>query len=164
MGYWLARNRPEEAEPSEPERSLHLSQTTDDRWVVDGTLDEEGGSVVATALRLAMPERTDVLKRPANRRADALVDICRYFLDHQKTRAGGRHRPHVNVVVDLEDLLTGRGGRVIDGPELDGRTVSRLFCDSAVHRWSWPVARRCSTMSSTNRVGTPNCYPTAASR
>jgi hypothetical protein len=133
MGYWLARNRPEAKEPSEPERSLHLSQTMDDRWVLDGTLDAEGGSVLATALRLAMPERSE-LKSPANRRADALIDICRFFLDHQKSHAGGRHRPHVNVVVDVEDLLAGRGGRMVDGPELDGPTVSRLFCDSAVHR------------------------------
>jgi hypothetical protein len=134
MGYWLSRNRPEPTEPKEPERSLHLSQTMDDRWVLDGSLDAEGGSVVATALRLAMPERTDVLKNPASRRADALVDLCRFFLDHQKTRAGGRHRPHVNVVVEIEDLLAGRGGRVVDGPDLDGPTTSRLFCDSAVHR------------------------------
>jgi hypothetical protein len=139
MGYWLARNRPERTEPSEPERSLHLSQTMEDRWVLDGTLDAEGGSVVATAVRLAMPERTpsvndDALKSPAHRRADALVGICRFFLDHQKTHAGGRHRPHLNVVVDIEDLLAGRGGRVVDGPQLDGPSVSTLFCDSAVHR------------------------------
>jgi len=36
--------------------------------------------------------------------------------------------------VELDDLLAGRGGRVVDGPLLDGPTVSRLFCDSAVHR------------------------------
>ncbi len=40
----------------------------------------------------------------------------------------------MNVIVELEDLLGGRGGRVLDGPSLDGPTVSRLFCDSAVHR------------------------------
>ena len=38
------------------------------------------------------------------------------------------------MVVELEDLVAGRGGRVVDGPVLDGPTVSRLFCDSAVHR------------------------------
>ena len=134
MGYWLARNRPEPTEPSEPERSLYLSPTLDDRWVLNGSLDAEGGSIVATALRLATPDKTDLLASPATRRANAFVDICRFFLDHQKTHAGGRHRPHVNVVVEIEDLESGRGGHVIDGPALDGPTVSRLFCDSAVHR------------------------------
>jgi hypothetical protein len=134
MGYWLCRNRPERSEPEEPQRSLFLSQTMGDRWVLDGSLDAEGGSVVTTALRLAMPEKTDVLRTASARRADALVDICRFFLDHQQGRTGGRHRPHLNVVVELEDLEAGRCGRVVDGPVLDGPTISRLFCDSAVHR------------------------------
>jgi hypothetical protein len=133
MGYWLARNQPEPTEPKEPERSLHLSQTLDDRWILNGSLDAEGGSVIATALRLATPDKTDVLI-PATRRANALVDICRFYLDHQQIHAGGRHRPHVNVVVELKDLEAGRGGQVVDGPTLDGPTLSRLFCDSAVHR------------------------------
>ena len=125
---------PEPTEPTEPERSLFLSRTLDDRWILDGSLDPEGGSVVAAALRLATPEASDVPGSRAARRADALVDICRFFLDHQQGRAGGRHRPHLNVVVDIEDLEAGRGGRVVDGPSLDGPSVSRLFCDSAVHR------------------------------
>jgi hypothetical protein len=62
------------------------------------------------------------------------VDVCRFFLDNQRSHAGGRHRPHVNVVVELDDLVAGRGGRLVDGPSLDGPTLSRLFCDSAVHR------------------------------
>lgn len=134
MAAWLTRARPEPSEPSEPERSLHLSRTLDDRWILDGTLDPEGGALMAAALRLAMSDQADVPYSLAARRADAVVDICRFFLDHQRTHAGGRHRPHVNVVVELEDLLAGRGGRVVDGPSLDGPTLSRLFCDSAVHR------------------------------
>lgn len=134
MGVWLVRARPEPTEPKEPERSLHLSQTLEDRWVLDGSLDAEGGSIVATALRLATPSQGDLPASPATRRANALVDVCRFFLDHQQAHAGGRHRPHLNVVVELKDLEAGRGGRVVDGPRLDGPTVSRLFCDSAVHR------------------------------
>ena len=134
MAAWLRRARTEASEPKEPERSRHLSPTLEDRGVLDGRLDPEGGAVVAAALRLATPDQADIPGEPAARRADALVDICRFFLDHQRSRTAGRHRPHVNVVVELEDLLAGRGGRVLDGPSLDGPTVSRLFCDSAVHR------------------------------
>ena len=46
--------------------------------MLNGSLDAEGGSIVATALRLASPDKTDVLMRPATRRANALVDICRF--------------------------------------------------------------------------------------
>jgi len=74
MGYWLARNRPERSEPTEPQRSLFLSQTMDDRWVLDGSLDAEGGSVVATALRLAMPEKTDILRSASARLLSAVRD------------------------------------------------------------------------------------------
>ena len=68
------------------------------------------------------------------RRADALGDICRFFLDHQHDHRGGRHRPHLNVVVDFEDLAAGRPGRFVDGSSLSGPATGRLACDAAVHR------------------------------
>ena len=88
--------------------------------------------MVDTALRLATTD--DPTRTPAEGRADALVEVCRFFLDNQQTRAGGRHRPHLNVVVDLDALVEGEGGRVIDGPALDGASMSRLLCDSSLHR------------------------------
>ncbi len=133
MASWKARAT-EPPEPAEPERSLHLSQTLDDRYVLDGSLDAEGGAVVATALRLATADDHDQTRTPATKRADALVDVCRFFLDHQQSRAGGRHRPHLNVVVDLDALHEGADGRVVGGPTIDGPSVSRLLCDCALHR------------------------------
>lgn len=66
MAAWKSRVENDGPDPKEPERSLHLSQTLDDRWVLDGTLDAEGGSVVATALRLAATDdRTHVFHVPA---------------------------------------------------------------------------------------------------
>jgi hypothetical protein len=38
------------------------------------------------------------------------------------------------VVVDLDALHDGGGGRVIGGPSLDATSVSRLLCDCALHR------------------------------
>ncbi len=134
MAAWKSKAKPEPEEPAEPERSLHLSKTLDDRYVLDGSLDPEGGATVAAALRTATTDDGDAVRTPATRRADALVDICRFFLDHQQSQRGGRHRPHVNVVVDLEDLQLGQGGRVVDGPPLDGPTVSKVMCDCALHR------------------------------
>ena len=125
-----------EDERAEPERALHLSKTLDGSWAVDGTLDAKGGSVVAAALRLAeSPDApAEPGRTPAQRRADALGDVCRFFLDHQQLRPGGRHRPHVNVVIDCEDLAEHRAGRVVDGPVLDGAAMQALVCDSALHR------------------------------
>lgn len=134
MAAWVSRARPEPTEAAEAERSLYLSRTLDDRYVLDGSLDAEGGATVAAALRLATPDHDGTGRSPAARRGDGLVDICRFFLDHQRSRPAGRHRPHLNVVVDLEALEAGRGGHVVDGPRLDGPSLSRLLCDCALHR------------------------------
>ncbi|MEA2686844.1 MAG: hypothetical protein QOE93_2039 [Actinomycetota bacterium] len=38
------------------------------------------------------------------------------------------------MVVDIEALEEGRGGRIIDGPAIDGTSLSTMLCDSALHR------------------------------
>ena len=120
----------------QPERSLHLSRILDGRHELSGSFDPEGGAVIATALRLAATRDVDgePARSAARRRGDALVDMCRWFLDHQHERLGGRHRPHVNVVATLDDLERRTQGRLLDGSVLDGTTVQRLFCDAGVHR------------------------------
>lgn len=120
----------------QPERSLHLSRILDGRRELSGSFDPEGGDVIATALRLARTGDVDgePARSPAQRRGDALVDVCRWFLDHQQTRRGGRHRPHLNVITTLDDLEHRWQGRLIDGSILDAATMQRLVCDTGVHR------------------------------
>ncbi len=138
MGHWAAHAGAlaDEGEEKESTRRLHLSQMLDRTWVLDGTLDPQSGEVVATALRMAESADSDAepARTPAQRRLDALADLCRFFLDHQHHRPAGRHRPHVNVVIDLEDMQTGGSGRVVDGPALSRAAVQALACDSALHR------------------------------
>jgi hypothetical protein len=119
-----------------PERSLHLSRILDGRRELSGSFDPEGGAVIDTALRLAATRDVDgePARGPAQRRADALVDLCRRFLDHQQDRRGGRHRPHLNVITTLHDLEHRGHGRLIDGTILTGATVQRLCCDAGLHR------------------------------
>jgi hypothetical protein len=126
----------DEPEPVLPERSLHLSRILDGRRELSGSFDPEGGAVIATALRLAATRDVDgePARRPAHRRGDALVDLCRWFLDHQQTRRGGRHRPHLNVIATLDDLERRGDGRLVDGGVLDAATVQRLVCDAGIHR------------------------------
>jgi Domain of unknown function (DUF222) len=126
----------DDADPAVPERSLHLSRILDGRRELSGSFDPEGGAVIDTALWLAASPDADgePARTPAQRRADALVDVCRRFLDHQHHHRGGRHRPHLNVVTTLADLETPGHGRLVDGSILDGTTVQRLVCDAGVHR------------------------------
>ena len=138
LGAWKQRAEAvaDEAEEPEPVRSLHCSVTLGGRGELQGSLDPDTTQVVVTALRLAGTEDVDgeAARTPAERRADALGDICRFFLDYQHTARGGRHRPHLNVVVELSDLEAGAGGRHLDGTPLSGAALSTLLCDSAVHR------------------------------
>jgi hypothetical protein len=130
----LQDDEPDLAEP--PARTLFLSRTLDGRGELSGGLDPEGLAVTEVALRLA--ETPDVdgepPRSPAQRRADAFVDIMRFFLDHQTAQTSGRHRPHLNVYVRYEDLIEGKPGEFADGTRVDGATIQRLACDAGYHR------------------------------
>ena len=121
----------------EPAQALHLSRTLAGRWRLDANLGAETGELLSTALRLAQTPPTDSepARPPATRRADALGDICRFFLDHQQTRRGGRHRPHINVVLDIDRY---RALAVPVPPPstapVSTATLDRLLCDAALHR------------------------------
>jgi len=143
-----------------PQRSLHLSRILDGRRELSGSFDPEGGGLIDTALRLAATRDVDgePTRSPAQRRADALVDVCRRFLDHQHHHRGGRHRPHLNVTTTLTDLEQRGQGRLLDGSVLDAATVQRLFCDAGVHRVF--VAGRSSILDygTTTRTVPANLY------
>jgi hypothetical protein len=141
MQGWAARadavrDRPD---TDEPQRSLHLSRTFAGRREAKGSFDPEGGELLATALRMAATDDVDgePARAPALRRADALVDVCRHYLDHQRSHLGGRHRPHLNVVIETTDgdvLSDEAVARLFDGPRLDRSTLKRLLCDAGIHR------------------------------
>src|SRR5207249_10223532 len=81
---------------------------------LDGVLDPETGQTVITALgamtdhwvRHKDPSDT---RSPAQRRADALGELARQWLDSSDRPRVGGERPHVTVVVALE-ALEGRAG------------------------------------------------------
>jgi hypothetical protein len=89
--------------PSHPSE-LHLSETMDGRRELSGHLYAEDAAVVEAAIAAATP-KFDPLEEPlltgAERRAAALVELCRWFLDNSSaTSSGSSARPHVSVVVD----------------------------------------------------------------
>ena len=137
MQHWRHRAEAllDDAEPRMPHRSLKLSQTYGGNFFLSGWLDPLSGEVVNTALRLAMTRDAEGERRSyATRQADALVDIARFYVDHQDENLGTRHRPHVNVVIDYDDLMARRGGESIDGTLLDGPAIATLLCDANIHR------------------------------
>jgi hypothetical protein len=99
--------------------------------------------VLLTALRVATGANPEVAgeppRLPAQRRADALGDICRFYLDHQASVPdGGRHRPHVNLVFTMAPTPGGGfavgDAQTLDGHRLDRVTAGRFLCDSVLYR------------------------------
>jgi Domain of unknown function (DUF222) len=140
-----------DGEPPLPERSLHLSETLDGRGELSASLDPEGKALTQAALRLAeSPDTNSEHPRPpAQRRADALVDIMRFFLDHQTDQRGGRHRPHLNVVVNYETLT----GAACPCPHCPGHHT---------HTPASPGDRANAASSSGSGTATPSCSGSGA--
>lgn len=120
-------------EPAEePPAEVTLAKTLDGRGYLHGSFDAEHTELIATGLRLA--DSGDLDEPSAKRQGQALVDIFRYFLDHQDQSLGKRHRPHLNVVVANDALEDEQPGRTLTGTPLPGPVVRKIACDANLHR------------------------------
>jgi hypothetical protein len=122
-------------------RRLHASVSFLGMVRVDGDLDPETGDTLLTALRAVQDAEArtgdaDDVRTPAQRRADALGEICRQWLDRGERPSVAGERPHVTVTVASE-ALQGRaaGPSELDhtGP-VDPETAKRLACDASITR------------------------------
>ncbi|MGH3369919.1 MAG: DUF222 domain-containing protein, partial [Nocardioidaceae bacterium] len=114
---------------------------TEDGMVrAEGELDPENGQYLITALRTKVDawsrERTEDGGIPAQRRADALGEICREWLDLAERPAIGGERPHVVVTMDLAALEDRAGGRASleDAGSITPESARRLACDASLTR------------------------------
>ena len=145
----------------EAERSMHLSSTLDGRFVGDLRLDAESGQLVRTAVELA--ETADVegepARTPAQRRADALVDVAKFFLDHHDRAVKRRNRPHVNVIVSEE-----QHARFVDGGPLSPAAASMTLCDCELHRLVMSADSEVLDYGRATRVMSPGQWASLAAR
>jgi hypothetical protein len=82
-----------------PEREMSASRTLDDRLELRGSFDEDSAARVEDALRAATRPDDDGEKRsPQQRRADAMVEIARFYLAHHQNPPNTA-RPDRGVVV-----------------------------------------------------------------
>ena len=128
-------------------RRLNASRTFAGMIRVDGDLDPETGEALLTSLRAVMDAEARAGARaqpgehgqdvctPAQRRADALGEICRQWLDRSDRPRIGGERPHVTVTIGMEALRDLRSSSELDhagpvGPEI----AKRLACDASIVR------------------------------
>jgi hypothetical protein len=128
------------------------------------------GQVYLRAIRAAEDAEVRSLKgpdprTPAQRRADALVQVCRQYLDAQGRPVVAGERPHVVVTIDVESL----GGRSEDAPGIARSSGARLAdvgaisakdalmwaCDAQVTRVITDAASRPLDVGRTMRITPP---------
>jgi Domain of unknown function (DUF222) len=118
-------------------RRLHLSTSLEGVGMLDGRLDSESTEIVSTVLDAEMERdlRREDPRTRAQRRADALVHICREALN-TGTLGTRRRLPHLTVVIDLERLddrlpaVHDARGQAAHVGRLSQATLDRLTCDS----------------------------------
>ena len=137
-------------------RSLVTQKRSTGMTEIIASLDPESAEVVASALdaRVQAEWRGETAdehaeRTSAQRRADALVGICRDWLNgYGATNSDGafsngakraapspssKARPHVSVIINLDDLTSKTGHGVTErGTPLSSEAVRRIACDAGV--------------------------------
>jgi 5-methylcytosine-specific restriction protein A len=81
----------------------------------------------------ATPRTADDQRSAGQRHAQALAEVCGYVLDHGDVPECGGRRPHLNVIIRLDDLESRCRSAVLDfGGTLTPESVRMLACDAAV--------------------------------
>ena len=116
----------------------HLDVTRHPNGMIAGefALPQLEGETLLAAIDTLMPPPAESDGRTASqRRADALGDLARSFLDGSASPMVGGERPHLNVHVDLESLVgSGSLHETDDGIVLDPTLIDQISCDASVTR------------------------------
>ena len=122
--------------PPDPVNEVHLQRF---RGRAGGTLkghfDDAAmfDAIAAVVDAQARPIDSEDQRTQAQRQAEALADACGYVLDHADVPFCGGRRPHLNVLVRLEDLENrARAGCLDFGGTLSPESLRMLCCDAAV--------------------------------
>jgi hypothetical protein len=166
----VARWRHDHADEANDDRQeLYLSPTLVGRGRLSGDLNAETTQVLITALRAVQDaevrsnDRTDT-RSPARRRADALGEICRQWLDSSGRPTVAGERPHVIVTIDAESLGGGEnapgtarsaGARLPDVGPISAADALMWACDAQVTRVITDAASRPLDVGRTVRVTPP---------
>ena len=138
MQHWKNVVTSDDPPASEPPESVHLNNLPDGRYALNGTLSEDTGSTVTEAIRAATTNdsKDEAERTPAQRRADALRDICQFYLDCHPAAGPALNRAAMVVVVDVEVLERRSPGVAsrLDGKPLKRAVLDRIACDCDIHR------------------------------
>lgn len=122
--------------PPEPVNEVHLQRFRGrPGGTLEGHFDDAAmfDAIASVVDAQARPVDSDDQRTPAQRQAEALADACGYVLDHGDAPACGGRRPHLNVLVRLEELENRARAACLDfGGTLSPESLRMLCCDAAV--------------------------------
>ncbi len=123
-----------EAARAERDRHVTISEQTEGRLRLTGTLDAEAAALLRAAIDpLSAPSGPDDTRSPGQRRHDALSDVCRLALRAGELPEHGGDPAQVVVTTSYEGLTRQLGAGALDiGLELTPETVRKLACDAAL--------------------------------
>ena len=148
MQSWAVRaNAVVDSDKDKPPREdeYYHSETLGGRYETKGSFAARTGADIATALRVAQDDnpRDNDRRSPAEKRAEALADIARFYLDFRArldtdpdapTMPKRRNLPHVIYLTETADFANGAGGRIMDGPAIDHGAIEAQSCTAQLLR------------------------------
>jgi len=127
-----------EAEADFSRRRLHISQTPEGMYLIDGVLDPVCGAALRKALEpLAKRLGPDDHRTHSQRMADSVGEVVHHALDEGTLPRRNGVKPHVTVTTTLEGLKGELGvppAEVELSLPLSTRTLERIACDSTISR------------------------------
>ncbi|MEV7327587.1 DUF222 domain-containing protein [Micromonospora sp. NPDC093244] len=123
-----------EARRAARDRHLTLSEQTDGRLRLTGTLDPETAGLLRAAIDpLTAPSGADDSRSPGQRRHDALADVCRLALRTGELPDGGGDAAQIVITTNYDALTRQLSAGTLDlGLRLTAETVRRLACDATI--------------------------------
>ncbi|MFG1893394.1 DUF222 domain-containing protein [Micromonospora zamorensis] len=123
-----------EAARATRDRHLTVSEQTDGRLRLTGTLDAEAAALLRAAIDpLSAPAGPDDHRCAGQRRHDALADVCRLALRTGELPEHGGDPAQIVVTTSYDALAGQLGAGTLDtGFHLAPETVRRLACDAAI--------------------------------
>jgi hypothetical protein len=134
-------------DPKPPREDEFFHSETGGRYFSNGSFGALTGATIDTAVKLAETDnpRDDDTRSPAQRRAEALADVCGFYVDY-RTHIGTdpdadapkvpkkRNWPHHVAVATTGDITNHAGAQLLDGPHIDHRAFEALSCTAQLLR------------------------------
>jgi hypothetical protein len=118
------------AEPKEPVRSFTFRDGVG-KIIADSAMKVTMEQAIATASTF---DAAGEERAKPRRNADALEQICEFWNENHAQAPDTHHRPHVEILIHVDDLETWGGATTSDGELLTPAVAAALTCDSVLHR------------------------------